>query len=149
MVVFQQYQGVLQRDFQGFYVFLQIVPSASRAEAARTRAGSTPAARSRKHCFMPHHYHLSRNKRRPKPDHRCRALELLACCRRGLWEYDSCPISGRSLTAVKGPHMTYCAGWKYADSVFLLGDAAATKRSPPNTPRSSFGELHAQVRDEH
>jgi hypothetical protein len=45
--------------------------------------------------------------------------------------------------------MTYCAGWKYADSVFLLGDAAATKRSPPNTPRSSFGELHAQVRDEH
>jgi hypothetical protein len=45
--------------------------------------------------------------------------------------------------------MTYCAGWKYADSVFLLGDTAATKGSPPTTPRSSFGEVHAQVRGEH
>jgi hypothetical protein len=45
--------------------------------------------------------------------------------------------------------MTYCVGWKYADSVFLLGDTAATKLSRPTTPQSSFGELHAEVRGEH
>jgi hypothetical protein len=45
--------------------------------------------------------------------------------------------------------MTYCAGWKYADTIFLLGDTAATKRSRPTTPHSSFGELHAEVRGEH
>src|SRR5262249_33497274 len=61
----------------------------------------------------------------------------------------SCSPAAAPLPAVKGPHMRYCAGWKYADSVFLLGDTAATKRSPPTTPRSSFGELHPQVRGEH
>jgi hypothetical protein len=45
--------------------------------------------------------------------------------------------------------VTYCAGWKYADSVFLLGDTAATKPSPPITPQSSFGELHTEVRGEY
>lgn len=45
--------------------------------------------------------------------------------------------------------MTYCAGWKYSNSVYLLADTAATKNSPPNTTHSSFGELHAQVRGEH
>jgi hypothetical protein len=45
--------------------------------------------------------------------------------------------------------MTYCAGWKYADTVFLLGDTAATKLSRPTTPQSSFGELHAEVRGKH
>ena len=45
--------------------------------------------------------------------------------------------------------MTYCAGWKYADSVFLLADTAATKPSRPYTSHSSFGELHADVRGEH
>ena len=44
--------------------------------------------------------------------------------------------------------MTYCAGWKYAESVFLLGDTVATKASRPNTLQSSFGELHAEVRGE-
>jgi hypothetical protein len=45
--------------------------------------------------------------------------------------------------------MTYCAGWKYDGSVFLIGDTAATKPSPPSTPLSSFGQLHAEVRGEH
>lgn len=45
--------------------------------------------------------------------------------------------------------MTYCAGWKYSNSVYLFADTAATKNSPPNTTHSSFGELHAQVRGEH
>jgi hypothetical protein len=45
--------------------------------------------------------------------------------------------------------MTYCAGWKYADYIVLLGDTAATKLSRPDTPRSSFGELHSEVRGEH
>ena len=45
--------------------------------------------------------------------------------------------------------MTYCAGWKYKDSVYLLADTAATKSVPPAHPRSSFGELHAQVRRAH
>lgn len=45
--------------------------------------------------------------------------------------------------------MTYCAGWKYKDSVFLLADTAATKSVIPNTKYSSFGELHAEVRGEH
>jgi hypothetical protein len=42
--------------------------------------------------------------------------------------------------------MTYCAGWKYKDTVFLLADTAATKSERPNTKHSSFGELHAEVR---
>jgi hypothetical protein len=45
--------------------------------------------------------------------------------------------------------MTYCAGWKYSNSVYLFADSAATKNSPPTTTHSSFGELHAQVRGEH
>jgi hypothetical protein len=45
--------------------------------------------------------------------------------------------------------MTYCAGWKYAGSVFLLGDTFITRPSQPNTLRSSFGELHDEIRGEH
>lgn len=45
--------------------------------------------------------------------------------------------------------MTYCAGWKYRDAVFLLADTAATKSTKPNTTHSSFGQLHAEVRGEH
>ncbi len=45
--------------------------------------------------------------------------------------------------------MTYCAGWKYSNSVYLFADTAVTKNSPPTTTHSSFGELHAQVRGEH
>ncbi len=45
--------------------------------------------------------------------------------------------------------MTYCAGWKYSNSVYLFGDTAVTKGSPPTTTHSSFGELHAQVRGEY
>src|SRR5262249_6698333 len=45
--------------------------------------------------------------------------------------------------------MTYCAGWKYEDSVFLIADTVATKPSRPSTSHSSFGELHAEVRGEH
>lgn len=45
--------------------------------------------------------------------------------------------------------MTYCAGWKYKDTVFLLADTAATKLAKPSTTYSSFGQLHAEVRGEH
>jgi hypothetical protein len=45
--------------------------------------------------------------------------------------------------------MTYCAGWKYADSVYLFADTAVTKPSSPTTSHSSFGQLHAEVRGEH
>lgn len=45
--------------------------------------------------------------------------------------------------------MTYCAGWKYDNTVFLLSDTAITKGSKPATSHSSFGELHAQVRGEY
>lgn len=45
--------------------------------------------------------------------------------------------------------MTYCAGWKYLNSVYLLADTAVTKDSLPTTTHSSFGELHAQVRGEY
>jgi hypothetical protein len=45
--------------------------------------------------------------------------------------------------------MTCCAGWKHADSIFLLADAAVTKPSRPTSPYSSFAELHAEVRGEH
>lgn len=48
-----------------------------------------------------------------------------------------------------GGFMTYCAGWKYSNSVYLFADTAATRNSPPTTTHSSFGELHAQVRGEH
>ncbi len=42
--------------------------------------------------------------------------------------------------------MTYCCGWKYRGAVYLLADTAATGSSPPTTDRSSFGQLHDQVR---
>lgn len=42
--------------------------------------------------------------------------------------------------------MTYCAGWKYASSVYLIADMAITKDSPPTTPKSNFGELHTMVK---
>jgi hypothetical protein len=45
--------------------------------------------------------------------------------------------------------MTFCAGWKYKDTVFLLADTAATKPVKPETTHSSFGELHAEVRGEY
>lgn len=45
--------------------------------------------------------------------------------------------------------MTYCAGWKYKNAVFLLADTAATKPVKPSTTHSSFGQLHAEVRGEH
>jgi len=45
--------------------------------------------------------------------------------------------------------MTYCAGWKHSNSVYLLADSAVTKPDVPRTPTSSFGESHRQVRDEH
>jgi len=45
--------------------------------------------------------------------------------------------------------MTYCAGWKYNNTVFLLADTAVTKGVKPITTHSSFGELHAEVRGEH
>jgi hypothetical protein len=45
--------------------------------------------------------------------------------------------------------MTYCAGWKYKNAVFLLADTAATKPVKPQTNYSSFGQLHAEVRGEY
>lgn len=45
--------------------------------------------------------------------------------------------------------MTYCAGWKYKNAVFLLADAAATKPIKPQTTHSSFGQLQAEVRGEY
>jgi hypothetical protein len=45
--------------------------------------------------------------------------------------------------------MTYCAGWKYKDAVFLLADTAVTKNSKPTTTHSSFGQLHDEVHGEY
>jgi hypothetical protein len=45
--------------------------------------------------------------------------------------------------------MTYCAGWKYKNAVFLIADSAATKPIRPSTTHSSLGQLHAEVRGEH
>lgn len=45
--------------------------------------------------------------------------------------------------------MTYCAGWKYKNSVFLIADTAATKPMKPQTSHSSDGQLHAEVRGEY
>jgi len=42
--------------------------------------------------------------------------------------------------------MTYCCGWKYTGAVYLLADTAATASSPPTNDRSSFGQLHDQVK---
>lgn len=44
--------------------------------------------------------------------------------------------------------MTYCAGWKYENTVYLLADTAVTSLSAPITTHSSLGELHDQVRGE-
>lgn len=44
--------------------------------------------------------------------------------------------------------MTYCAGWKHSNSVYLLADSSVTKLDAPSTPTSSFGESHRQVRNE-
>lgn len=45
--------------------------------------------------------------------------------------------------------MTYCAGWKYSNSVYLFADTAITKDSAPTTTHSNFGELHAEVKGEY
>jgi hypothetical protein len=45
--------------------------------------------------------------------------------------------------------MTYCAGWKYKNAIFLIADTAATKPIRPSTTHSSFGQLHAEVRGKH
>jgi hypothetical protein len=45
--------------------------------------------------------------------------------------------------------VTYCAGWAYETSIFLIADTAATKTSRPNAPYSSFGQLHDIVRGAH
>lgn len=45
--------------------------------------------------------------------------------------------------------MTYCAGWKYRNAVFLIGDTAVTKTATPTTTHTSFGQLHAEVQGEH
>lgn len=45
--------------------------------------------------------------------------------------------------------MTYCAGWKYQDAVYLLADTAITKSTKPTTTQSSFGQLHDEVRGEY
>lgn len=42
--------------------------------------------------------------------------------------------------------MTYCAGWKYADNVYLIADTAVSKSAPLYSAKSSFGEQHAKVR---
>ncbi|MEH2056517.1 MAG: hypothetical protein V7K97_10250 [Nostoc sp.] len=45
--------------------------------------------------------------------------------------------------------MTYCFAWKYGDSIYLLGDTAATKSSLPTFSHSSFGQLHDKVRSQY
>ncbi|CAD6874852.1 hypothetical protein [Methylomonas fluvii] len=44
--------------------------------------------------------------------------------------------------------MTYCLGWKYGGSVYLIADSAATGFAHPHAARSSFDELHDSVRGE-
>lgn len=44
--------------------------------------------------------------------------------------------------------MTYCVGWKYKNSVYLLADTAVTHSNQPETRRSSFGQIHDKVRGE-
>jgi hypothetical protein len=46
--------------------------------------------------------------------------------------------------------MTYVVAWKHRDSVFIVADAATTKRAvgSPSSPRSSFGEAHIAKHDE-
>ncbi|MCB0119241.1 MAG: hypothetical protein H6634_05905 [Anaerolineales bacterium] len=43
--------------------------------------------------------------------------------------------------------MTYCAGWKYRDSVCLIADTAITKFDKPSLDYSSFGQLHSDTKD--
>ncbi|MCF6155746.1 MAG: hypothetical protein E3K36_10930 [Candidatus Brocadia sp.] len=43
--------------------------------------------------------------------------------------------------------MTYCAGWKYRGSVFLIADTAITKPDKPSLDYSSFGQLHSDTKD--
>jgi hypothetical protein len=45
--------------------------------------------------------------------------------------------------------MTYCVGWKYENSVYLLADTAVTKSDEPATPRSSFGQMQDKVRGQY
>lgn len=45
--------------------------------------------------------------------------------------------------------MTYCIGWKYGGSVYLIADSAATGLTPPYAERSSFDELHDRVGDKY
>ncbi len=45
--------------------------------------------------------------------------------------------------------MTYCIGWKYGGSAYLIADSAATGLTPPRAKRSSFDELHDRVRGEY
>lgn len=41
--------------------------------------------------------------------------------------------------------MTYCIGWKYNNTIFLVSDSVQTGNQIPSTEYSSFGELHQQV----
>lgn len=43
--------------------------------------------------------------------------------------------------------MTYCIGWRYRNTVYLVGDTVFTN-APSNLPVSTFGELHSEVRGE-
>ena len=43
--------------------------------------------------------------------------------------------------------MTYCAGWKYRESVYLIADSAITKSDKPSLDYSSFGQLHSDTKD--
>jgi hypothetical protein len=38
--------------------------------------------------------------------------------------------------------MTYCIGWRYGESVYLVADSLVTKETPSVSPISSFGEVH-------
>lgn len=42
--------------------------------------------------------------------------------------------------------MTFCAGWKYNGSVFLVADTAVTKSEKPRLEYSSFGQLHSDTK---
>jgi hypothetical protein len=43
--------------------------------------------------------------------------------------------------------MTYCAGWKYQGSIYLIADTAVTKQAKPNKNYSSFGQLHSNTQE--
>ncbi len=45
--------------------------------------------------------------------------------------------------------MTYCLGWKYQNSIFLVADTAITHKSELRSSHSSFGELHQTISGEH